>query len=336
MSLKHKSGQEFMTSRARALRALALAAASLFFAADAPAGDGKATGGSDHVEVSLVAEHATIRPGEPFDVGLHMKMKSGWHTYWKQPGDAGLPPHVQWTLPAGFTAGPIQWPVPERISEGQLMCYAYGKHVLLLVTITPPAVVEAESVKIAAEFEWLECKDVCIAGVDLFRITIPVRAEEAGLGSAAPLFAEARRRMPRTPTGWSVVAKTGPRAIELSLRPPPGLNPRGAYFFIDQPLVVSHAAPQGFERLRDGFRLTMVPADNAPSPPRRITGVLTLDGISRRDGNAVAIDVEATAGDPAPAPPQKRGRFSVAVYAILLGLVGLGLFVLRRRLAARI
>jgi len=322
---------------ARLFLAAGLLLASHAPASQAPGARGGAKGGSDQIEVALVAEHEAIRPGEPFQVGFHMRMKRGWHTYWKHPGDAGLPSYVVWTLPAGFTAGPIEWPVPERVSEGELMSYAYERDVLLTATITPPSVVPAESVTIAAEFEWLECKDVCIAGFDRFRLTIPVRPEASRPGSAAPLFAGNRRRMPRPPAGWSVAAKAGPRVIELSFRPPHGIRPRGAYFFIDQPLVVAHAAPQGFERVGDGFRLTMVPAENAPSPPRRITGVLTLDGLSRRDGSALAIDVAATPGDPAPAPAQrKRGGTFVAIYAILLVLVGLALVLLRRRLSARI
>ena len=92
---------------------------------------GVALAASRHVQASLVAEHESIRAGEPFWVGLRLKMEPGWHTYWKNPGDAGLPTRVKWTLPEGFEAGPtddpddpdvamdpddgLAWPDPEKI-----------------------------------------------------------------------------------------------------------------------------------------------------------------------------------------------------------------------------
>ena len=106
-----------------AVTALLLTIASSPVSASVPASAVPSTGASENAEVALIAEVAAIRPGEPFRAGLHMKMKSGWHTYWKQPGDAGLPLRVEWSLPAGFTAGPIEWPTPDRIRTGSLMSY---------------------------------------------------------------------------------------------------------------------------------------------------------------------------------------------------------------------
>jgi thiol:disulfide interchange protein DsbD len=287
-----------------------------------------------NVDVALVAEGGSIRPGEPFHVGFHMKMKRGWHTYWKQPGDAGLPLRIEWTLPAGFTAGPIEWPTPERIPTGELMSYGYEREVLLAVRITPPASIEPNSTTIAGDFDWLECKDVCLAGSARLELTVPVRAERAKRRPSARLFAEARARTPRSPDGWSLAATAGPRAIELSFRPPPGVSPRGAYFFVDQPLVAEYAAAQGFERVPGGYRLTIVPAENAASPPPQLTGVLVLDGVPRSKGSAVAVNVGATPGDPGPAPAQARHTWpAMPLYAILIVLVALALMILLRRRA---
>src|SRR5258706_6099571 len=86
---------------------------------------GGPTGASRNVKVVLVSEEVDVQPGRPFSVGLVMRMRAGWHTYWKNPGDAGLPPRIKWRLPGGFSAGPIQWPVPERISAGSRMSRRY-------------------------------------------------------------------------------------------------------------------------------------------------------------------------------------------------------------------
>lgn len=292
------------------------------------------TGGSKNVDVALVAEGTSIRPGERFRVGLRMKMKKGWHTYWKQPGDAGLPLRVEWTLPPGFTAGPIEWPTPERIPTGNLMSYGYERDVLLAVKMTPPANLDPGPVVIAGQFDWLECRDVCLAGSARLELTLQVRPEHPRPGPAARLFSDARARSPRLPEGWSLASVAGPRAIELSFRPPPGVSPRGGYFFVDRPLVAEHAAPQGFERVSGSYRLTIVPAENAPAPPRRLTGVLVLEGIPRSKGNAVQVSVNATPGDPAPAPAQARHTLpAIPLYAILMVLVSLAFAILARRRA---
>ncbi|HKQ18104.1 MAG TPA: protein-disulfide reductase DsbD domain-containing protein [Candidatus Eisenbacteria bacterium] len=303
----------------------------------APACRSGATGGSENIDVALLSESASIQPGRPFRIGLHMKMKDGWHTYWKHPGDAGLPLRIEWTLPPGFTAGPIEWPAPEPIPTGDLMSYGYGHEVLLAVTITPPARVATDSARIGGAFDWLECKEACLAGSAQLDVTLPVRPEPPPRGRSAPLFDRARARLPRMPEGWVLTATAGPRAIELRFQPPSGIRPSGGTFFVEEPLVVEHGAAQGFEPSAGGYRLTLVPAANAANPPQRLTGVLVLNGVDRRKGSAVAVNVVAAPGDPSPAPPQspKRNWPPVPLYATLVALVGIVVVVALRRRAAR-
>ena len=303
----------------------------------APACRSGATGGSENIDVALLSEHISIQPGQPFRVGLHMKMKDGWHTYWKHPGDAGLPLRIEWALPPGFTAGPIEWPAPEPIPTGELMSYGYGHEVLLAVTITPPARVTDNSAKISGAFDWLECKEACLAGSAQLDVTLPVRPEPPRRGRSAPLFDEARARLPRPAEGWALSAAAGPRALELRFQPPSGVRPSGGTFFVEEPLVVEHAAPQGFEASDGGYRLTLIPAANAANPPKRLTGVLVLNGVDRGKGNAIAVNVVAMSGDPSPAPPQapRRNWPPLPLYATLVALVGIVVVVALRRRAAR-
>ena len=71
-------------------------------------------------------------PGKPTLVGLKLRMAQEWHTYWKNPGDSGLPTKIQWTLPEGWKAGEIQWPYPQPLPVGPLMNYGYDDEVVLL------------------------------------------------------------------------------------------------------------------------------------------------------------------------------------------------------------
>src|SRR5438552_2171712 len=95
------------------------------------------------VDTRVVAEVTTIRAGEPFWIALHQKITPGWHTYWRNPGDSGEPVTLAWSLPPGFVADDIAWPVPERIPVGPVVSFGFSNEVLLPIRVTPPAGLEA-------------------------------------------------------------------------------------------------------------------------------------------------------------------------------------------------
>jgi thiol:disulfide interchange protein DsbD len=112
---------------------------SIFFllTAGLPALAVSSSADTDHVHVQLLPPEGVLYIGEPFtnEVGLYFKLEPGWHIYWKNPGDAGLPPRIQWTLPAGITAGPLLFPAPKRLALGPLMDYGYEGEVLFPLKI---------------------------------------------------------------------------------------------------------------------------------------------------------------------------------------------------------
>ena len=146
-------------------------------------------------------------PGKPFRVGLRLRLAPGWHTYWQNPGDAGVPPELELTLPPGGTAGPIDWPAPRRIAEGPLMTYAYTGDLLLPVTMTPR---RRRHTLVKAHAEWLVCRDICVPEEADFRLDLP-----AGTGAPsaqAPLFAALERQVPR-PSPWQARARPRRHAV---------------------------------------------------------------------------------------------------------------------------
>ena len=292
---------------------------------------------SGNISVALLSERVAVEPGVPFHVGLSMKMRQGWHTYWKNPGDSGLPLRITWNLPQGFSAGPIEWPAPERLPEKTLMSYGYGRDVLIPIQITPPGRLAGDSVTIVGHFEWLECKDVCLPGSAALRLSLPVRLRRPAAGPAAPYFAKARSRIPGAPTGWTFAAKAGARGISLAFRAPRGISPRGGYLFVDQPLVADYAAPQGFERIAGGYRLTVPHAPNASGTLERLTGVLVVEGrAGSKSRTAVQVDVPVSLGDTEPAPiPPEHGWLPAVAFAGAIGIVGLALALIVRGILRR-
>ena len=119
----------------------------------------------DLVKAELVAETASVAPASILWVDLHLAIKPGWHVYWRNPGDSGLPTAVDWQLPPGFSAGPISWPVPEHFVQSDIGNYGYAGTTDLLVPITVAKEVETGGTAVlAADASWLACADICIPG----------------------------------------------------------------------------------------------------------------------------------------------------------------------------
>src|SRR6516164_781275 len=153
---------------------------------------------NDLVKAALVAETPSVAPASTLWVDLHLAIKPGWHVYWRNPGDSGLPTTIDWQLPAGFSAGPISWPVPERFVQSGIGNYGYAGATDLLVPITvAKEVAIGDTAVLAAEASWLACAEICIPGGASLSLSLPVAA-----GPVAPdppdaaLFAAVRRQLP--------------------------------------------------------------------------------------------------------------------------------------------
>ncbi len=275
---------------------------------------------SKHVQASLLAEVQSIQPGHPFSVGIRLQMAEGWHTYWKNPADSGLPTRMTWRLPEGFQAGPLEWPVPRRLEAPPLMSYGYEGEVLLPVAITPPPTLSpGGEVRLAGRVDWLECQEACIPGRAELELVLPVRAEPPRSATAtATLFRSTRGLLPVPARGWDLKAAAAPGVLALTFRAPQA--PSGAYFFSDQPLVVEYPSPQTLHRVSGGHRLDITRAANGPAPSR-LTGVLLVEGGAAPVAVEVDLPVSPLAGGAGSAvPPAGRSLAVVLALAFLGGL----------------
>jgi DsbC/DsbD-like thiol-disulfide interchange protein len=118
------------------------------------------------VKARLVADTAGVEPGSTFRLGVHFEIEDGWHIYWRYPGGAGLATAVDFELPDGFDAGPLQWPLPIAFvqSEG-IPGYGYEGSVVLAAEVAVPGDFDtSRSARVRAEVSWLACKGVCVLG----------------------------------------------------------------------------------------------------------------------------------------------------------------------------
>jgi thiol:disulfide interchange protein/DsbC/DsbD-like thiol-disulfide interchange protein len=266
---------------------------------------------SPRATVSLVSDVDSVAAGTPFRVGLHLRLAPGWHTYWKNPGDAGVPAELELTLPPGSKAGEIAWPTPRLMAEGQLVTYAYTGELLLPVTVTPAQ--DAGGVAVQAHAQWLVCKDICVPEEGDFRLDLP--AGTATPSRQAALFAANDRQVPH-PSPWqAVVSGDGTLSVQG-----PELSPAtvvDARFFPDAPGIIRDTTAQPLTTWQGGFSLSLKPG-KAFRPADGLSGVLTV-----RDRSGLETDVTllATPGAAQPPPSATMQIRHILGLAFLGGLV---------------
>lgn len=112
---------------------------------------------------------------------VEFTITEGWHIYWQNPGDSGIPTSLQWqSLPAGVTAGPIHWPVPKREEMGGLVNYGYAHKVILPVPLSASSP-DALKGMLTVKADWLVCKDTCIPEAATLHASLEERASKADL-----------------------------------------------------------------------------------------------------------------------------------------------------------
>jgi thiol:disulfide interchange protein DsbD len=243
----------------------------------------------------LLADVAALQPGQGFTLGVRIALDKGWHTYWANPGDAGMAPELDWSLPAGVSPdGPLLYPVPTRFADGELISFGYADEVMLLQQFKLSDRASAgDTLAIRLRIHWLICKELCLPASATLQRALPVRAQ----GTAAPpaeaaRFAEARRRLPVAAPRWQWRATAGRRQVTLCATPPPDFAPRAmeaALFFPLQSEVVTYA-PVAWRRQRDRHCLAMRRFDSGAKPPPRLRGVLAWPPDAQGNLMAVAVD----------------------------------------------
>ena len=288
---------------------------------------------TDNVRVALLSEVSQVKPGEPFWVGLRETIRPHWHTYWKNPGDAGQPTEIAWKLPAGATASPIVWPAPSKIDVSGVVNYGFEGDILLLVKITPPADFTGQTLSLGADVNWLVCSDVCIPEEGKLNLTLPVGSAAIPADPATrTLFDVARRQVPME-SPWPArfaLAKSGDPTLVIDAK---GLKPetiRDVYFFPAEWGPVANMAKQTTRVTSDGIRIALKKGDAKAAAPQQIAGTLELNeqtgnGLQRQAFDIVAsFDPTLETGPASLAAAEEGGTLSLwkaLAFALLGGLI---------------
>ncbi|MEM0928422.1 MAG: protein-disulfide reductase DsbD domain-containing protein [Pseudomonadota bacterium] len=277
-----------------------------------------------HAESRLIAEKTAAVPGETLWLALDQQLEEGWHVYWKNPGDSGLPLELSWTLPEGFEAGEIGYPLPHRLPLGPLMNFGHEGHPLFVVPITVPVdAVTGRTVRIDVFAEWLICLDVCIPESADLSLAIAVAEEADDALRTAAMIREARSALPRD-LGLHARFADQDGEVVLAIEGAPAGDP---YIFPDESGLIEPAAAQPSMRTGEDLVFTLTPAlKYRAAPPEALSGVVVVSMQGQEVGvlfNAQRSD-EALALAAMPAAAVAEGGGNVVLifaFALLGGLV---------------
>jgi len=288
-----------------------------------------------HLTVELTTLSNQIAVGKSVQAGLVVTIEEHWHVYWINAGDSGLPPEIKWTLPKGITAGPLQFPPPQRLPLGPLMDFGYEDQVAFPLTLTAAPGLKPGKIHLDAHVNWLVCASQCLPGkahlgLDLAVVSGPVPAAPVvgALGAAVT-------NLPKPLSeGMSVSATGGAQQIAVTIKTGSAENGKDAEFYPFDPDIITNADDQSVDQLPDGIRIWLVRAADPNKPGAYLPLPKTLHGLIKfSDAEAYEFttplvpgtlpNVPAATPKPtaAPAESQDLTIFSALGLAFLGGII---------------
>ena len=292
---------------------------------------------SHHTQVKLLLSADTARPGDTVWAGVDLKMEPGWHTYWKNPGDAGMATQIKWQLPPGISAGETEWPLPEKFPPIEVTTYGYTNEVMLLVPLTIETNFSANQIDLKANVSWLECKEVCIPANQDVEATLNIGSETKASADAATIELwkskapqtngfqfQAWWEMPTNADTRPLIINYGPMAAEKNV-PYDSVD-----FFPDASDNFEVQAPiETISAWSSYIRLQKVVKKFSGDWPKEISGVIVIESGKLRFGYNVKLPIadQAPAGEtisstenqPPVLPPQRL--WQMLLYAFIGGLI---------------
>jgi thiol:disulfide interchange protein DsbD len=251
-------------------------------------------------------------------VSLHIALRDGWHTYWKNPGDSGIPTRIKWTLPEGWKASDIYFPAPEREAYAGLMNFGYSGEVDYLTQITPPATLQTgRSATLQAKASWLICKDICIPEEPQYTLALATNVEPSQSAQGALVDAQ----VALLPKPYALPLSYEEKNGMLLIRLPEAWRSGRTTCCPDTALLIKHPAPQ------EEHHGVLSVARDTGALPDTITGLMTIAkgnehqnyDVTLKRGSIISVPAEGAA--PEAQPLDFVRLVSAAFFAFLGGII---------------
>lgn len=255
----------------------------------------------EHTQVELVADVASVEAGQSFDVALKFDLVGHWHLYWTNPGDTGLPPTVEWTLPEGVEVGPLEYPTPERVATDPFVSYAYEGQVYFLAKVTVGENVDVSNgLSLKASARWLACEEMCIPGDANLELNLPY-GQTLTAAKYAKEIGEVRAALPQ-PIAADVQYEVLQDSISLSVAWV-GLSGEAfddLYFYAEQESVVDSAKAQVHSVDGSTLLISLPKSEYFEEPLAKLSGILYngsgFSAVGGKSGIFIDSSIEAEQG----------------------------------------
>ena len=229
------------------------------------------------LHVQLVADRASVAPGESFHAGLYFRLEKGWHIYWQNAGDSGEPPSIAWSLPPDVRAGSILWPVPKRIDVAPFVNYGYEDEVLLPIPMQIAPTLAGHSVVLVADVNWLVCKEECIPGQAHLTLPLAIRPGEPTPDPRwSTVFEATQNMLPRQlPPHWRLAGSLSPDVFQLSIQGMTGAVKAVSFFPVEGDQIANDIPPQA-RMSSSSVELRLQRSDRLLDEVTRLAGVVVL------------------------------------------------------------
>jgi len=288
-----------------------------------------------HLTVELTTLSNDIAAGGTVQAGLVVTIEEHWHVYWTNAGDSGLPPEIKWTLPKGITAGPLQFPPPQRLPLGPLMDFGYEDQAAFPITLTAAPGLKPGKIHLDAHVNWLVCASQCLPGKAHLGLDLTVVPGPVPAAPVVGALGEAVTNLPKPlAEGMSVTAIGSDKQIAVTLKTGNSESGKDAEFYPFDPDIFSNAADQPVDQLPDGVRIWLV---RAPDPnksgaylplPKTLHGLIKLSDTEAYEFTTPLIpgalpNAPATQSKPSSAPSESKDLtiFSALGLAFLGGII---------------
>ncbi|MES2923460.1 MAG: protein-disulfide reductase DsbD domain-containing protein [Verrucomicrobiota bacterium] len=267
-------------------------------------------------DAQLLSGASSIAPGKTFTVALRLAHPEGWHSYYKNSGGVELPPSIEWELPEGFTAGPIQWPVPE-VKDGYFgKSFVYPGSPVFLIDITAPASLDPPGpATLKAKATWQICKDSCINEEKSFTLVLPVTAAVEDDPSNASLIEKARNSLPSRIQSLKITAQSDGGDVQLRISPASALKGDPTDFIPNQSFLQPASAGGSIKRDGDAWlvnlkRIKIDPFEKSVPQGKSFSGILA---------GPTAVEIPDTVIGSPPAKPLPFSKYLPILGGMLLG-----------------
>ena len=235
------------------------------------------------MQIKIIPEYIQINEIKNFRLGILFKINPGWHIYWKNPGDSGMPTKIEWSLPHWLVLKNTSLPTPIKTILGSIVSYGYEKSAFIVSSFEPKFLKDAPPltpIKIMAEIRWLECKEICLPGKSSLTISLPQAQTKSN-----PIFKEHFQKNESTypQKNATIQAKAfyegqNIKLVVAGLEINKSEKLENIYFFIDQPDIIQHSNEQQYQFDEGGVLTLYLPmnAKNYTQKEDTISGYLNI------------------------------------------------------------